>query len=556
MKVGVDGCWVQPGSLHPYQDQIFRSRSRLDVYQKGRRVGATWAAIGASCLRASRRGGQSTYYFSHTERGGLLAMSDVVWWCDRFDKASILRTGKSIYLGGSKRNAVSKSAVRFASGAVFMVMPGRGRNIRGIPGRHHYLVDEMALHVEPSEVVAAAGPTLATMGARITIISTVMFEDVFWDFCNSVMREIEDARAQGVRTVKSFTRLPFSHALEDGYYEREAWVHAHHIAASGEVPEDLSPVDCPRLAHHLEGLIGKAKLDGRTLYKPGARAAYKTFVYAHSTEPSREFECIPSRAGTLYMTRELIESALADDCHVFRWEAPRDFLTWTPDMKRSTVVLFLAGPLRVIRALSRNPKRSWYYGVDFGRSRDLTVIVMGYIDRGGVFRAAFVLELDNCPFDEQNLFFDQVVDSADHIAGGALDKGGNGARLAEHALLKLGESKAEGVLASSEWYSEHNSRLKEGFEDGMIAMPTDPWLVSDVSQLQLVKGVPRVPRSDRRKMRGAMGGTTAKFRHGDFAIALALAVYAAKPAFKKKTNVGGGFHHHRVGKSQKRRAMI
>jgi phage FluMu gp28-like protein len=64
-------------------------------------------------------------------------------------------------------------------------------------------------------------------------------------------------------------------------------------------------------------------------------------------------------------------------------------------------------------------------------------------------------------------------------------------------------------------------RYKAAFEDATIELPQDPEILSDHRMLRMEKGVARVP--DRR-----IAGDDGRMRHGDSAIAGALAWYASK----------------------------
>jgi phage FluMu gp28-like protein len=74
----------------------------------------------------------------------------------------------------------------------------------------------------------------------------------------------------------------------------------------------------------------------------------------------------------------------------------------------------------------------------------------------------------------------------------------------------------EQVKLSSAWYLEHMPPLKAAFEDGMIIIPSDDDLLGDLALVRTISGIPQIPPI---RTIGADG----KKRHGDFAVALALA---------------------------------
>ena len=71
-------------------------------------------------------------------------------------------------------------------------------------------------------------------------------------------------------------------------------------------------------------------------------------------------------------------------------------------------------------------------------------------------------------------------------------------------------------MTSQSWYLEHMPPLKATIEDIGLRMPMDADLMADLRLVTVVRGIPMVPEV---KTKGADGAK----RHGDFAIALALA---------------------------------
>ncbi len=75
-------------------------------------------------------------------------------------------------------------------------------------------------------------------------------------------------------------------------------------------------------------------------------------------------------------------------------------------------------------------------------------------------------------------------------------------------------------MLSVEWYRENMPRLKAAFEDRTLVAPRDADILADLPAVRMEKGVAKVP--DNAHTRGADG----RDRHGDTAVALALAVFA------------------------------
>ena len=132
-----------------------------------------------------------------------------------------------------------------------------------------------------------------------------------------------------------------------------------------------------------------------------------------------------------------------------------------------------------------------------------------------VRRTPFVAELRRVPFRQQEQILFHIADRLPRLIGGALDARGNGQYLAETARQRYG-ARIEQVMLSARWYRENMPRYKAAFEDGTIELPRDAEILADHRALGVERGYAHVP--DRRDQKG---------RHGDSAIAAALAYYAS-----------------------------
>jgi phage FluMu gp28-like protein len=115
--------------------------------------------------------------------------------------------------------------------------------------------------------------------------------------------------------------------------------------------------------------------------------------------------------------------------------------------------------------------------------------------------------------------------------GGAFDARGNGQYLAEVAMQRFGASRIQQVMLSEGWYREHMPPVKAALEDGnLVDLPKDADTLADLRAVQVVRGVPRVP--DVRST-----GEDKGKRHGDVAVAVALAYYASREINKGPVTV-------------------
>lgn len=115
-----------------------------------------------------------------------------------------------------------------------------------------------------------------------------------------------------------------------------------------------------------------------------------------------------------------------------------------------------------------------------------------------------------------------MVDRLPRLRKGALDAGGNGGQLAEHAADRYGHTRIEQIHLSEKFYMEKMPAFKAHLEDATLdGLPRDEQCRDDLRAIKKINGVPKIPKAktqtaDGRKLQ----------RHGDFAIALFLADYA------------------------------
>jgi len=135
------------------------------------------------------------------------------------------------------------------------------------------------------------------------------------------------------------------------------------------------------------------------------------------------------------------------------------------------------------------------------------------------------------PFQQQEQVAYYLLDRLPRFMGGAFDARGNGQYLAERAMQKYGASRIQQVMMSESWYREHMPPVKAALEDGTLDdLPKDADVLADLRVVQVIKGVPRIP--DTRST-----GEDKGKRHGDAAVAVALAYFASREINKGPVNV-------------------
>jgi phage FluMu gp28-like protein len=167
--------------------------------------------------------------------------------------------------------------------------------------------------------------------------------------------------------------------------------------------------------------------------------------------------------------------------------------------------------------------RMSFFGEDFGRTGDLTDIIPLVEQQNATFRAPFILELRNIPFQQQEQILVYIVDRLPRFMFGALDARGNGQYLAERAMQRYGESRIAQVMLTETWYRENMPKYKAAFEDKTILLAKDADIIEDHRFVKVIKGVAKLPDTK-------IKGRDNKQRHGDSAIAGAMARFAISQA--------------------------
>jgi len=251
-------------------------------------------------------------------------------------------------------------------------------------------------------------------------------------------------------------------------------------------------------------------------------AAWMAGVYAfYGDGAEEELDCIPANSGGTWLSRALIESRMSPDTPVLRWECAPGFELLPDHIRVAEARDWLdAGMAPLLKALPHDAIS--FNGEDFGRSGDLTVHVPLIQTQNLVRRVPFMVELRNVPFRQQEQIAFYLLDRLPRFTGAAFDARGNGQFLAEYAMQRYGASRIQQVMLTESWYREHMPPVKAALEDGTLTdLPRDADVLADMRAVEVIKGVPRIP--DKRTT-----GEDKGKRHGDAAVAVALAYFASR----------------------------
>lgn len=475
-KVQRSAATSAPPVLLSYQQTWVAEKAEVAVWEKSRRIGASWCDASDSVLTAAAAGGQDALYIGYSEDMTREYIDDCAMWARAFDLAAgemnevvFVDTDKS----GRDPKEIKAFRIDFASGSKVLALSSRPRSIRGKQGK--VTIDEAAFHDDLPGLLKAA-LALLIWGGKVRILSS-------HNGAQNPFNELVLA-IRAKKVPYSLHRTTFDDSLAAGLYRRVCLKRGIAWTVAGE-------------------------------------AQWRTDILArYGDNADEELFCIPSQGTGIWIPRALIEARMVEGPKVVRFRAPKGSDLWPEDLLRAHIGDFCERELKpLLDALDRELRSA--IGVDFARRVDLSVFAPAQVQKNLVRRFPFLLELADCPFKAQEQIFYYICDRLPRFAHGMLDAGGNGSYLAEQARRKYGEARITPVVFSETWYRENTGVFKAAFEDGSIVLPKDDDVGSDIAAFRMVKGVPRLP--DQRTT-----GQDGQKRHGDAGIATLLGYVASR----------------------------
>ena len=473
-----------PKVLLPYQARVV---SLLDsvcpvlFVEKSRRIGLTWGLAAYAVLRAGRQksaGGMDVMYISYSREMTREFIDACAMWAKAFDVAAGAAE-EMLFDQGDDAKAINAFRIKFASGFEIMALSSAPRGLRGKQGV--VIIDEAAFVDELKELLKAALAFLM-WGGQVVVCSTHDGADN--DF-NVAVQDILSGRSR-----YAHIRIDFDQALSEGLYQRIALV------------------------------------TGKT-WSPKAEADWRQDIidfYADGAD--EELFCVPSMSSGSWLPAPLIEARMTVATPVLRLELPKDYLYLDRVAQASAMAPFMEALQEQLDSIDLTPH--FAFGFDFARVADLTAGSLMAIESQLKRREVLAFELRNVPGDEQKLIVKTVLAHIrSRLVGAAFDATGMGWTVAEDMGRIFGlREDPEGagliwaVKFSEEWYRLQMPPLKAAFEDDTLALIRDDEHLSDLRAVKLVRGIARVP--------ALREGQTGKKRHGDHAIAVALAHFASR----------------------------
>lgn len=468
----------------PYQQRWFEDQAQIMIAEKSRRTGLTWAEAGRNVINAAKprsRGGCNTFYVGSKQEMALEYIAACALFARAFNELAEADVYEQTFWDDGKKEEILTYMIRFPkSGRKIQALSSRPSNLRGLQG--DVVIDEAAFHESLEELLKAA-LALTMWGNKVRLISTHNGVD------NPFNSYIQDAR-EG-RKDYSVHRITLDDAIAEGLYKRICYVTGQEWSLEAE----------------------KKWRDG----------LYKNAPNLESAE--EEYGCVPKKSGGSYLSRVLIEAAMVADhsIRIYRYEAPAGFESWTPEMREAEVQAWCVENLQP--ELARlNPNWRHVFGEDFARRGDLTVFCPLAIMPNLRKRVPFLVELRNLTYEQQRQVMFFICESLPRRGGLAFDATGNGGYLAEQAALKYGITAVDQVSLSQAWYHEWMPKLKGEFESFSLELPRHQSVLDDLQHIKVVQGIPGIDKG--RDKDQETGGGKGK-RHGDIAVALAMAIRAS-----------------------------
>ena len=481
------------GLLMPHQKQWVSQclKYPLNIAEKCRRSGITLATAWNDTITAASKksaGGDNIYYIGDTKEKGL----EFIGYCAHFAKAMASAmaqnwNGIEVFLFEDQvvnergkvieTRQISSYRIRFASGFQIVALSSNPSNIRGLQGIVN--IDEAAFHADVQAVIDAS-LALIIWGGRIRIISTHNGAD------NPFNQLVKDS-LKGLFDFKIF-RITFDEVVKNGLYKKVCLV---------------------------KGLTWSQEAEDKWYRQ--VRGAYG----ANKAAMGEELDVIPREGNGVAIPGILVENCMHEERPVVRLALQNDFALNSLAYRQSWCEDWLQANIQaLVEAL--DPTLEHVYGQDYARHGDFSVIAPMSIELNLVRKVPFTVEMQNVPIAQQRQILFYIIAHLPRFRKGAMDATGNGEAIAEDTADQFGHSKIEQVKLNDAWYRPNMVSFQGAFEDQMIDLPRNANIQSDLRALQLVNGVIKLPSLRKKDL------TSSEFmRHGDSAIALALAWFAS-----------------------------
>lgn len=470
-------------ALLPYQIAWIDDNTKIKVIEKSRRIGISWADAADSVITAARNDGQDIWYIGYNKDMAEEYILDCVEWADRIG-AFAEQEGQSVIKDPDGDIMIYR--LRLASGHRITALSSKPSNLRGKQG--YVKIDEASFHGDLPGLIKAA-LALVIWGGKVSIISTHNGSD------SKFNELVSDIRSGALPY--SLHRVTFSEAIEAGLCAKTC-------AAAG----------VEYSAEYEQEWVSEVRL-----------------AYGH--DASEELDVIPAQGGGTPFPRAMVEQCMDALLPVVRLQRAKEFSMLSPLAREVDIADWCSDQLDSILSTLNKNRRS-FIGVDFARSGDLSVFWLLQECDSPPPRviSPMIVELANIPHEQQRQVLWHIADRMPRLSHLAMDSGGNGSYLAEVTAQRYG-AKVSQIMLSEAWYRDNMPSYQAAYQDRQLSIPFSMDIIDDHRALKIINGAMKLPKS-----------TGQKGRHGDSAIAGALAWYASRQSG------GGPIEYKSIGTSR------
>jgi phage FluMu gp28-like protein len=191
--------------LLPYQKRWIEDYSDVKVWEKSRRIGASYAEV-LEAAKSKEAGGQSTYYLSYSKEMTRQFARDCAFWAKHINAAASEVKEAAVK---DEDKDITVYRIRFASGYEIWCLPSVARSLRSKQGR--VIIDEAAFVEDLGELLKAA-MALLMWGGCVRILSTHNGDD---NPFNELIIEIREGKKK-----YSLHTTTIDDALREGLFQR------------------------------------------------------------------------------------------------------------------------------------------------------------------------------------------------------------------------------------------------------------------------------------------------------------------------------------------------
>ncbi|MCP4104473.1 MAG: hypothetical protein GY749_02895 [Desulfobacteraceae bacterium] len=364
-----------PEILLDYQKVWVEDPAATKILVKSRRIGGSWSTAAYYVLYAAAEGkeGGNVLYIAYNKHIAREFIEDCAAFAEAYETAAS-EMEEEIFDDDGK--GILTYIIRFASGYRVEALSSSPKGFREEGRNRPVIIIDEAAYVENFDQVLKSAIALKIWGAKILVLSSHNGTD------NPFNEFVEDVRAGKRPGV--IHEYDFERAIRDGL--------------------------CKRIFAYTD--------------RKWTPEAEKEFVAAirkeYGDDAEEELDCVPSKGEGAVFTRMMIKNCMDSTIPILRWEKGDAWEEEPDDIRKEECEAWCRENLDLLLE-SLNEKRRHWFGEDFARNRNLTVIWPGYEKEDTKIRVPFAVELANIPFKQQIQILFYILDRLPRFAGGAMD---------------------------------------------------------------------------------------------------------------------------------------